>query len=227
MNLKTLIFLLMCSFILACSNSNNQQSTQQKDNSVVLDTTTETTQMKTILFFGNSLTAGYGLDDPHDAFPGLIQLKIDSLGLPYKTINAGLSGETSSGGKERIDWLLKQKIDIFVLELGANDGLRGLPADETYKNLQTIIDKVKAAWPDCKMVLTGMLIPPSMGQRYSEDFKGVFIKLAKENNMEFVPFLLESVAGEVALNQGDGVHPTAEGQKILAENVWKILRPIL
>ncbi|TCK85691.1 arylesterase [Albibacterium bauzanense] len=226
MNFRILFSLLICSFILACSNANNQQSTQQEDNSAIPDTV-ETTQMKTILFFGNSLTAGYGLDDPNDAFPGLIQLKIDSLGLPYKTINAGLSGETSSGGKERIDWLLKQKIDVFVLELGANDGLRGLPANETYKSLQAIIDKVKAAWPDCKMVLTGMLVPPSMGQRYSEDFKAVFINLAKENNMAFVPFLLENVAGEVELNQGDGIHPTVEGQQILAENVWKVLRPIL
>lgn len=227
MNFRTLLSLLICSFILACSNTDNQQSTQQKDNSAIPDNTVETTQMKTILFFGNSLTAGYGLDDPNDAFPGLIQLKIDSLNLPYQTINAGLSGETSSGGKERIDWLLKQKIDIFVLELGANDGLRGLPANETYKSLQAIIDKVKAAWPDCKMVLTGMLVPPSMGQRYSEDFKAVFVNLAKENNMAFVPFLLENVAGEIELNQGDGIHPTMEGQKIVAETVWKVLYPIL
>src|SRR5690554_1449969 len=227
MNFRTLFSLLICSFILACSDADNQQSTQQENNSAIPDNTVETTQMKTILFFGNSLTAGYGLDDPKDAFPGLIQLKIDSLNLPYQTINAGLSGETSSGGKERIDWLLKQKIDVFVLELGANDGLRGLPAAETYKSLQAIIDKVKAAWPDCKMVLTGMLVPPSMGQRYSEEFKAVFINLAKENNMAFVPFLLENVAGEVELNQGDGIHPTVEGQKIVAETVWKILYPIL
>ncbi|HUH19159.1 arylesterase [Albibacterium sp.] len=227
MNFRILLSFFICFFILACSNTSNQQSDQEKDSSAIPDTTVETTQMKTILFFGNSLTAGYGLDDPNDAFPGLIQLKIDSLNLPYKTINAGLSGETSSGGKERIDWLLKQRIDVFVLELGANDGLRGLPVDETYKSLQAIIDKVKAAWPDCKMVLTGMLVPPSMGQRYSEEFKAVFINLAKENNMAFVPFLLENVAGEVELNQGDGIHPTVEGQKIVAETVWKILYPIL
>lgn len=227
MNLRIFFFLLICSFILACSSADNQQSAQQKDSAIIPDTAMETREMKTILFFGNSLTAGYGLDDPNDAFPGLIQLKIDSLNLPYQVINAGLSGETSSGGKERIDWLLKQKIDVFVLELGANDGLRGLPAEETYKSLQAIIGKVKTAWPDCKMVLTGMLVPPSMGQRYSEDFKNVFINLAKENNMAFVPFLLEDVAGETELNQGDGIHPTEEGQKIVAENVWKILQPIL
>jgi acyl-CoA thioesterase-1 len=226
MNFRIFLTLLICPFIWACSNSNNQQSTQQEDNPAITDTV-ETTQMKTILFFGNSLTAGLGLDNSNDAFPGLIQLKIDSLNLPYQTINAGLSGETSSGGRERIDWLLKQKIDIFVLELGANDGLRGLPANETHKSLQAIIDKVKAAWPDCKVVLTGMLMPPSMGQRYSDDFKAVFTRLAQENDIEFVPFLLENVAGEVELNQGDGIHPTAEGQKILAENVWKVLRPIL
>jgi len=183
--------------------------------------------MKHILFFGNSLTAGYGLDDTNTAFPGLIQLKINSLNLPYQVINAGLSGEITSSGKERIDLLLEQKIDIFVLELGANDGLRGLPVDETYKNLQAIIDKVKAAWPDCKMVLTGMLVPPSMGQKYFENFKAVFPKLAAENKMAFVPFLLENVATILELNQDDGIHPTAKGQIIMAENVWKVLYPIL
>lgn len=211
-------------FILGCSNSGNQKSNQENKAN---QETVKTTEIKNILFFGNSLTAGYGLDDTNNAFPGLIQLKIDSLSLSYQVINAGLSGETSAGGKERIDWLLKQKIAVFVLELGANDGLRGLPVDETYNNLQVILDKVKAAWPDCKMVLTGMLVPPSMGQNYSENFKAIFPKLASENEVVFVPFLLENVAGEIKLNQGDGIHPTAEGQKIIAETVWKALQPIL
>src|SRR5690606_29609604 len=141
------------------------------------------------------------------------------LDLPYQVVNAGLSGETTSGGDERIDWLLKQPIDIFVLELGANDGLRGLPVDETQRNLQSIIDKVKTAWPDCQIVLAGMLVPPSMGQDYAESFQKIYPKLAEENKLPLISFLLENVAGEVDLNQSDGVHPTAEGQHIIADNV--------
>jgi len=223
--MKPLYFILIGILAAGCSNPNNKQKDEQHDNKD--QSVAATTKMKTILFFGNSLTAGYGLDDPHKAFPGLIQIKIDSAGLAYRTINAGLSGETTSGGVERIDWLLQQTIDVFVLELGANDGLRGLPVADTYQNLQDIIDKVKAAWPECKIVLTGMLVPPSMGQQYAEDFKAVFPKLAKENKLILVPFLLENVAGEIELNQQDGIHPTAEGQRIMAENVWKILQPIL
>jgi len=225
MNRNPFYILFTLVFVLACSNPNSKQLDQEQNDITVKESSIQKT--KNILFFGNSLTAGYGLENADEAFPGLIQKKIDSLELPYKVINGGLSGETSAGGKERIDWLLKQEIDIFVLELGANDGLRGLPVEETYNNLQTIIDKVNTAWPDCKIVLTGMLVPPSMGQNYAESFKAIFPKLAGENKLIFVPFLLENVAGEVKLNQQDGVHPTVEGQKILAENVWRVLMPIL
>ncbi|QNF35760.1 arylesterase [Adhaeribacter swui] len=182
--------------------------------------------MKSILFFGNSLTAGYGLQ-PSEAFPALIQKKIDSLNLPYKVINAGLSGETSAGGKSRIDWLLKQPVDVFVLELGANDGLRGIPPQSTKDNLQAIIDKVKAKYPEVKIVLAGMEIPPSMGGAYAAQFRVVFRQLAEKNNIAFIPFLLEGVAGERSLNQGDGVHPTAKGQEILAKNTWEVLKEVL
>src|SRR3984885_2509815 len=136
--------------------------------------TPDTSSSKNILFFGDSLTAGYGLDDPSDAFPGVVQNKIDSAKLPYKVINAGVSGETSAGGKGRIAWTLKQKVDIFVLELGANDGLRGIPVKETIQNLQAIIDKVKAKYPDAKLLLAGMQVPPSMGNDYVIGFKAVF-----------------------------------------------------
>jgi acyl-CoA thioesterase-1 len=183
--------------------------------------------LKTILFFGNSLTAGYGLDDPSQAFPALIQDTIQALKLPYKVINAGLSGETSAGGKGRIDWLLKQKIDVFVLELGANDGLRGIPVKETSANLQEIINKVRAKYPDVKMILAGMQVPPNMGQKYAAEFRSLFHDLAEKNHMAFVPFLLEGVGGEVKLNQADGIHPTAEGHKILAHNVWKVMKESL
>lgn len=182
---------------------------------------------KNILFFGNSLTAGYGLDSQDAAFPGIVQHWIDSLQLPYHVINGGLSGETTAAGRERVDWLLRERIDIFVLELGANDGLRGVPVEETRKNLQDIIDKVKAKYPDCKMVLTGMMVPPSMGGDYGKAFTAIFPALAEQNDMAFVPFLLAGVAGEAHLNQGDGIHPTAEGHQLLAKHVWEVLEPLL
>ena len=181
---------------------------------------------KTILFFGNSLTAGYGLD-PSEAFSSLIQKKIDSLHLHYRCVNAGVSGETTSGGLGRIDWILKQPLDVFVLELGANDGLRGLPVAETKKNLQTMIDKVKKKYPGAKLVLAGMQVPPSMGEQYAMKFKNLFPDLARENTILLIPFLLQNVAGIRDLNQQDGIHPTAEGAKIVAQNVWTVLRPLL
>jgi len=184
------------------------------------------TQKKTILFFGNSLTVGLGVNIS-EAFPALIQGKIDSLKLPYKVINAGLSGETSADGKNRIDWLLRQKVDVFLLELGANDGLRGIPVSETSKNLQEIIDRVKAKYPDVKEVLLGMQVPPNMGSRYTSEFRVVFQQLAVKNKLAIVPFLLEGVGGVAELNQSDGIHPTAEGHKILAKNVWKVLKDLL
>jgi acyl-CoA thioesterase-1 len=182
---------------------------------------------KVILFFGDSLTAGYGLDDATQAFPGVVQAKIDSAKLPYIIVNGGLSGETSAGGKSRIDWLLKQPFDIFVLELGANDGLRGLPVASTEENLQAIIDKVKAKYPQAKLVMLGMQVPTNMGAAYSSDFKNIFPQLATKNNMTLVPFLLQGVGGVRKLNQADGIHPTEEGAKILGANVWAELKGIL
>ena len=207
----------------ACTNNEKPQGSKQNN------TTNETvpvTKKKTIVFFGNSLTAGYGLS-PSEAFPALIQKKIDSLGLPYQVINAGVSGETSSGGKTRIDWILREPVDIFVLELGANDGLRGTLLSETKKNLQDIIDKVKAKYPDTKLVFAGMEIPPNMGQAYTTEFRNIYTELATKNSMTLIPFLLEGVGGEPELNQADGIHPTAEGHVIVAENVWKQLEKLL
>lgn len=226
MNLHPISIILALIFLVSCGSPTNNQATQEDERTDIKEEEQNDT-MKRIVFFGNSLTAGYGLENTENAFPGLIQKKIDSLDLPYQTVNAGLSGETTGGGNERIDWLLQQEMDIFVLELGANDGLRGLPVDETYNNLQSIIDKVKTAWPECKIVLTGMLVPPSMGQQYAENFKQIFPKLAKENDLSLVSFLLENVAGEVELNQEDGIHPTKEGQRIMAKNVWATLYPLL
>ena len=206
----------------ACGSKNTSTDTHQQ--APTQDTPAAASSKKNILFFGDSLTAGYGLDDPSNAFPGVIQRKIDSLKLPYAVINAGVSGETTAGGLARIDWVLKQKIDIFVLELGANDGLRGVPVAETTKNLQSIIDKVKARYPGAKIVLTGMQVPPSMGHDYIISFKNLFPELAEKNKIALVPFLLAGVGGNPKLNQADGIHPTAEGAKIVANNVWKVLQ---
>ena len=202
-----------------------KKSNKEKADSVTSEAKSATS-VKNILFFGTSLTAGLGLD-PSEAYPALIQNRIDSLKLPYNVINAGLSGETSAAGKGRIDWLLKQPVDIFVLELGANDGLRGIQVAETIKNLQFIIDKVKAKYPDVKMVMAGMQVPPNMGNPYASDFKNMFPALAEKNNMVLIPFLLDKVGGVPKLNQPDGIHPTAEGDKILAENVWVKLKDVL
>lgn len=181
---------------------------------------------KIILFFGNSITAGYQLD-LSEAFPALIQERLDSLGLDYKTINAGLSGETTASGSTRVDWVLKNPIDVFVLELGANDGLRGISTEETAKNLKIIIEKVRAKYPECKIILAGMMIPPNMGQTYTDEFQKVFPELASKYEISLIPFLLDGVAGNPELNLEDGIHPTAEGHKILTENVWRVLAPLL
>ncbi len=182
----------------------------------------QTTGQKTILFFGDSLTAGYGLSI-ENAFPALIQEKLNQEGRKAKVINAGLSGETSAGGLSRIDWVLRQPVDIFVLELGANDGLRGLPVESTQKNLQSIIDKVKAKYPKVKIVIAGMMVPPNMGPDYTAKFKKIFPELARKNDATLIPFLLENVAGNDKLNQADGIHPNIEGHKIVADNVYKVI----
>lgn len=214
----------------SCNEADTDRvAAEERSTSATASTTQEAgeeTETQTILFFGNSLTAGYGLE-PDQAFPALIQERIDSLGLPYKVINAGVSGETTAGGKSRIDWLLKQPVDVFVLELGANDGLRGIPTEQSYSNLKSIIEKVRAKNPDVKIVLAGMQIPPSMGQKYAGQFREMFTRIAEEENVALIPFLLEGVAGQRELNQEDGIHPTVEGQKILASNVWEVLQPVL
>jgi len=222
--LRKYVFYLIVIAMSFASCKNEKSGTKTEDSTTTA--TTPTASVKNILFFGTSLTAGLGLD-PSEAYPALIQNRIDSLKLPYNVINAGLSGETSAAGKSRIDWLLKQKIDIFVLELGANDGLRGIPVAETTKNLQFIIDEVKTKYPDVKMVLAGMQVPPNMGSTYANNFKEMFPTLAKKNDMVLIPFLLDKVGGVTKLNQPDGIHPTAEGDKILAENVWVKLEGLL
>ncbi|QSE96124.1 arylesterase [Fulvivirga lutea] len=183
-------------------------------------------EKKTILFYGDSLTAGYGLSK-EQAFPALIEEKLNDGSKEYEIINAGLSGETTAGGLNRLDWILKKPVDIFVLELGANDGLRGLPLDQTKKNLQAIIDKVKAKNPDVQLVIAGMMVPPNLGEEYSNEFRSIFPQLAQKNDAILIPFLLDGVAGNEHLNLADGIHPNVDGHKIVAETVLNAIRPIL
>lgn len=183
--------------------------------------------MKTILFLGDSLTAGYGLPITQ-AYPSLIQDKLTKKGfVNYEVVNAGLSGDTTAGGLHRVDRWLTKPIDIFVLALGANDGLRGIPTRETTQNLQQIINKVKHQQPGAKIVLSGMEIPAIVPGRYAAEFRKLFRELALANNISFIPFLLEGVVGERHLNLPDGFHPNAEGQKILANHTWEVLKNLI
>jgi acyl-CoA thioesterase-1 len=179
-----------------------------------------------LLVLGDSLTAGYGLD-PSQAYPAQLQKKIDAAGLDVEVVNAGLSGETSAGGARRVNWLLRRRVDILLLELGANDGLRGISLDSTRKNLQHIIDETHDRYPQAQVVIAGMLVPPNLGPDYSQRFRDLFRELAEKNQATLIPFLLEGVAGKPELNQADGIHPTPDGHKLVAENVWKVIRPLL
>ena len=179
-----------------------------------------------VMFLGTSLTAGFGID-PDEAYPALIQRKIDSAGLNYRVVNAGVSGETSAGALRRVDWLFREQVSVLVVETGANDGLRGLPPDSLRANIQAILDRAKRLQPPPKLVLVGMRVPANYGQDYSRRFQAIYTELARTNGAALVPFLLEGVGGIPGLNQPDGVHPTAAGQRRLAETVWRVLGPIL
>jgi acyl-CoA thioesterase-1 len=181
---------------------------------------------KSVVVLGDSLAAGYGLD-PSQSFPAKLQEKIDAAGWHDTIVNAGLSGDTTAGGVRRINWLLKQKIDVLVLELGGNDGLRGISTESTEANLRTIIERTREKYPGVQVVVVGMQMPPNMGPEYVDEFRKIFPTVARETKSALVPFLLEGVGGKPELNQADRIHPTAEGQKIAAENVWKVLKPLL
>ncbi|KPQ00877.1 MAG: GDSL family lipase [Bacteroidetes bacterium HLUCCA01] len=183
-------------------------------------------EAKTILFLGDSLTAGYGIDE-NQAYPSLIRERIAGENLDWNVVNAGLSGETSSGGLRRINWLLRSPVDVLVLALGANDGLRGVDLTLTRQNLQAIIDRVREKNPDVQIILAGMQVPPNLGQDYTEAFRNLFPQLAEQNDAVLIPFLLEDVAGIPELNLPDGIHPTPEGHQIMAETVWTYLQPVL
>ena len=182
----------------------------------------------TVLFFGDSLTAGYGLSDPALAYPALVGAEIEAAGVPVRVVNAGVSGETSAGGRGRIAWALRQTTpDVFVLALGANDGLRGTDPAATRDNLDAILDAVEAAAPDARLVVAGMEALPNYGADYTERFRAVFPAVAEAHGAALIPFLLDGVAGVARLNQGDGVHPTAEGQRVVAETVAQTVVPLV
>lgn len=226
-------FLKFCYFMMvvllsACGNDKTKKATQDEvSTEQTAVTVTSTEKSNTILCFGDSITAGYGLEDSNDAFPAILQQKIDALDLNYTVINSGLSGETTAGGKSRINWVMNQDVSVFVLELGANDGLRGVPLSETRLNLQAIIDVVKGKSPETTIILAGMELPPNMGQDYTSEFRAIYVDLAAKNNLKFIPFILKDVGGIEKLNQSDGIHPTVEGHKIVANTVWEVLEPLI
>ena len=182
-------------------------------------------QRDVIVFLGTSLTAGLGVD-PAEAYPALIQQKLDSLGLPYRTQNAGISGETSAGALERLDWVLRQPMDVMVVETGANDGLRGLPIEALAANLDSILTRVERHDSTIKLVVVGMEAPPNMGARYAGAFRTVYAEAAAKHDAALVPFLLEDVGGIDSLNTADGIHPNARGHRIMAETMWEVLGPL-
>jgi len=222
------LFPFLCLVACAPSEQTETKETQAASQAVTTpNTTSAASSKKNILFFGNSLTAAYGLT-PEEGFAGLIQQKINALELDYKVVNAGLSGETTKGGLERIDWILKQnEVDVFILELGGNDGLRGIATEASYDNLEGIIKKVKAKNHDVSIVLAGMEAPPNMGDDFTSKFRKMYPDLAKKYQTTLIPFLLDRVGGIPELNLPDGIHPNVEGHKIVAENIWKVLQPLL
>ena len=181
---------------------------------------------RTLLFLGTSLTAGLGLD-PDSAYPQQIQRKIDANGLPYQVVNAGVSGETSAGLLRRLDWVLRQPAAVIVVETGANDGLRGLPVNATRATIADVLSRIRREQPAASVLLVQMEAPPNLGQEYTSEFHGMFAQLAREHGATLMPFLLEGVAGEARLNQGDGMHPNNDGERIVTDNVWRALQPLL
>lgn len=225
-NLLNMAFLITFLFM-SCQEEKIQSGQVPQENQAPIASQEEKkSNKKVILFYGDSLTAGFGLEE-NQSFPSKIEDKIDSLGLDYNVVNAGLSGETTSGGLKRIDWVMKQKVDLFFLALGANDMLRGLPLEETKKNLSEIISKVKTKNPNVKIGLCEMIAAPNMGADYVKKFNKIYKDLASEFKVDLVPFFLEGVAGQEKYLLKDGKHPNAQGQVIVANNIWKSLEGML
>jgi acyl-CoA thioesterase I len=183
-------------------------------------------EAKRIVVLGDSIAAGFGVD-PDEAYPALLQQKIDEAKLPYTIINAGVSGDTTAGGLRRVNWVLRQPVDILILELGGNDGLRGLAVSDTRANLQAIIDRARQKHPKIKILLAGMKMPANMGAEYTADFEKIFPEIAQKNKTALIPFLLENVGGKADLNLPDRIHPTPAGHQLVTQNIWPHLKPLL
>lgn len=222
------LYLVVLACVLAAAGCAGEE--REKSPSVPPERTSENTvpdaERPRILVLGNSITAGYGLE-PESAFPALLQARVDSAGYAYEVVNAGLSGETTAGGRRRIAWLLRQPADVLIIELGGNDGLRGVDPSSMRENLMAIIETARSSNPDVKIVLGGMRMPMNMGGRYRDRFESVYPEIAEEASVTLIPHILEGVGGVADLNQRDGIHPTAEGQQIIAETVWETLEPLL
>lgn len=217
---------LLSLLMIGCGDSSRNAAPADEARAAAGDSAQPTAEPPTVLFLGTSLTAGLGLP-PEEAYPALIQAQIDSAGLPFRVINAGVSGETSAGALRRVDWLLRQPFDVFVLETGANDMLRGFDLDTTAANIQAIVERVRQERPQVKIVLAGMLAPPNLGQDYARDFAEIYPRVARQDTLTLIPFLLQDVAGKPELNQADGIHPNEAGARIVARNVWQVLEPVL
>ena len=221
-------FLLMLFLMVSCSGQ------AQKAEPIVAQDSTSAAEKeaaaeaskKVMLIFGDSITAGYGLEQ-EQAFPALLQTKIDSVQAPWKVINGGLSGETTAAGLRRLEWTLQQPVDLLLIELGGNDALRGVSVSEMRSNLDKMIQMTKSKYPDAMIVLAGMKVPPNLGAQYGKEFEAVYAQLAKKHGITLIPFILEGVGGNENLNQADQIHPTAEGHRIIAKTVWEVIEPLL
>jgi len=218
--MKKILGLVVFLLVLACAGD----TAESAESSAVV--TAATDERPVVLFLGTSITAGLGVSET-EAYPALIQAKVDSAGYDFRVVNAGSSGETSAGGLRRIDWLLRNPVVVLVIELGANDGLRGQDNEALTENLLEIIDRGFAASPEMTVLLAAMEAPPNMGDRYTEEFRRVFPAVASARGVGLIPFLLNGVAGVDSLNQADGIHPTARGHSIVANNVWVVLGEVL
>lgn len=215
-------YFIFISFLLmiACGNSSDNSNPKNQESSSSNNT-------KRIIFFGDSLTAGYGLLDFEDAWPHVLTNRIKAEGYSYQMTNAGVSGDTTSGGLGRLEWVLAEKPSIFVLELGANDMLRGISPSVTKENLRSMIRQTKSQYPNTKILLVGMYATPNMGKKYAKEFNSIYPDLSKEEGVPLVPFILEKVASIRKLNQKDGIHPTEAGHKLVADTVYPYLKPLL
>lgn len=217
-NIITYLLILLLGIFYACKSESNEETSSKK---------IETDNRKKIIFFGDSLTAGMGLTNPDESFVSLIAEKLKSDGIDLKVINAGLSGDTTSGGIARLDWSISKGVDYFVLELGANDGMRGIDTNLIEANLKKIISRVREKNPNVKILLVRMLTFPNLGPSYVKKFDSIYPRLAKEENIPLSPFLLEKVAGIKDLNQKDGIHPTAEGHRLVAETLYPSVKKLV